>query len=539
MKKNKFGIFILTILMSSCSLDFSFDKSSNNSFNSVFSNGGNSSNIASSSSSSFNTTIVTENRTIKMYGINDFHGAVVENVSNYEAGIIKVGSFFKQKGNEENTLLINSGDMWQGSIESNLNYGKLLTECMNNIEFDCFTLGNHEFDWGQKYIKENRQLKDEVTAYQTPFLAANIYKYDIMTGETKEYANLGEKYTIKTLENGLRVGIIGVIGRNQITSITSSFVDDIVFLEPSSVIKELSDELRNEKGVDVVIASVHAEQDDVLNTGITNISDVSHKRYVDAVFCAHSHKNEKAIENGVPFVQASYNGRSYSEISLNVTPAGEVSALDYNYIYTSKINCENDPSLEEKVNAYKEISDNLGNEQLIRSNGTLKKSDSLVNLVTTAMYNEAIKQGYDISYAITNTARADLESGLVTYANLYKSLPFDNEIYIIEVSGSSLKKEINFDSTGMYRGDKEPFNERNTYRIAVIDYLALHRNSKRQYDYFPNFKTIAKLEKSGQEFYNYRDITADYLRSLDGNLNTSNYSSSLDQFNKDRLYYSI
>lgn len=537
MKKRKLNLFVLTLLMSSCSLNFPFNSSSNQgSFNNSSSTSFTSNN---GSNSSFNSGLVTEDRTIKMYGINDFHGAVIENNTNYEAGIVKVGSFFKQKGNEENTLLINSGDLWQGSIESNYNYGKLLTECMNYIEFDCFTLGNHEFDWGQKYINENRNLKDEVTSYQTPFLAANIYKYDINKGETKEYANLGEKYVIKTLENGLRVGIIGVIGKNQITSITSSVVDDLIFLDPSNVIKELSDELRMEKNVDVVIASVHADEDDVLNTGITNISSNSHKRYVDAVFCAHSHQNEKSIENGVPFVQASYNGRSYSEIVLNVTPTGEVSAKNYGYTYTSTISCTKDEKIVNMVNTYKETSDKVGNEKLISSDGTLKSSSTLMNLVTSAIYNEAKNQGYNISYAITNTGRANLESGVITYANLYKSLPFNNEVYIVEVSGSSLKKELGYDSTGMYRVDTSPINEKSTYRIAVIDYMALHRNSKRQYDYFPNFKSIAKLEKSGQEFYNYRDITADYLRNLDGNLITSNYSSSLNQFNKDKLYSNI
>lgn len=51
---------------------------------------------------------------ITMYGINDFHGSTVEKNSNM--GILKYGTFLKQKGQEENTVLINSGDMWQGSL---------------------------------------------------------------------------------------------------------------------------------------------------------------------------------------------------------------------------------------------------------------------------------------------------------------------------------------------------------------------------------------------------------------------------------------
>ena len=80
-----------------------------------------------------------KDREVTLYAMNDFHGAAVYNKSSSELGILKQGTFFKQKGKEKNTLILNSGDMWQGSIESNLNYGQFLTEVMNTVEFDCFT----------------------------------------------------------------------------------------------------------------------------------------------------------------------------------------------------------------------------------------------------------------------------------------------------------------------------------------------------------------------------------------------------------------
>ena len=51
-------------------------------------------------------------RTVNIFSINDFHGATEVNKASYEEGILKVGTFLKQKGKEENTLLINAGDMW-------------------------------------------------------------------------------------------------------------------------------------------------------------------------------------------------------------------------------------------------------------------------------------------------------------------------------------------------------------------------------------------------------------------------------------------
>ncbi len=494
---------------------------------------------------------ITETRTVSLYGINDFHGSVIEN--GYETGISKVGGFLKSKKAEGNTLLINSGDMWQGSIESNHNYGNLLTDCMNEIEFDCFTIGNHEFDWGASYINLNRERKgpngNDEDGYQTPFLAANIFNFDIDTKTVKDYANLGDKYVIRTLENGLKVGIIGIIGEDQITSIASQYADDYTFLDPIPIIKELSDELRLEKKVDVVVLDAHTNQQSLTdstsyygdNSGLTSISKNSNKRYVDAVFCAHSHRNEAYEVNGVPFVQGSSNGKMYSNVELEVSPAGEVKWTKYGNTYTSYISDSyKDENIEKIVSKYKALSDVAGKEILGNVNYDFDKSDTLPNFVVTAFGNYAINCGYSIDYAISNVARDNLSSGQITYADLYKALPFDNEVYIIDVKGSDIYKElVTYSSNYFYRLTNEALDQNKTYRIAVIDYLAFHRSNKRVYNYFPTLSIVDKLSKDGYPIYNYRDITADYMRSLNGTINPNNYSSSNNRYNSNLLMQSI
>ncbi len=482
---------------------------------------------------------IPDERTISMYGINDFHGSIVANDANYEAGIIKIGSFLKNKKKEKNTLLINSGDMWQGSIESNYNYGELLTNCMNYIEFDCFALGNHEFDWGQDIIARNRSLAGKdgktINGYQTPFLAANIYRYDIATKTQKEFANLGQKYVVKTLDNGLKVGIIGAIGYNQITSINSPYVDDLTFLNPVNVIKDLSDELRNDKKVDAVIVSYHGSQSELVGQGITEISQASQKRYVDAVFCAHTHLRESTIENDVPFVQAGCNGRSYGNIELVVDKQGNITCKNYSYDYTSNIVTEIDPVFSEILNPYLEQSNKIANEELGYLNGDLSYNGELVNLVTKAMALQSKLSGYDIDYAISNSGRATLTAGNINHGAVYRSLPFDNTIYIIDVKGSEIRNELKYSSNGMYRLDKEALQNNKIYRIATIDYLAFHRNTNRDYNYFPSLSVVGILTKEGYDIYNYRDITCDYLKSLNGTINAGDYSSSLNEHNKSLL----
>lgn len=482
----------------------------------------------------------TSSRTLSLYGINDFHGSVNENSSNYEAGIVKLGSFLKAQREQGNTLLINSGDMWQGSIESNYNHGELLTNCMNYIGFDCFSLGNHEFDWGQEFILKNRFLAGDdgktINGYQTPFLSANTYRFDINTKTVGEYANIGQRYTIKRLENGLKVGIIGTIGMSQITSINSPYVDDLTFLDPIDVIKELSDELRCEKGVDVVVVSHHGAQDELVGNKITSISSVSNTRYVDAVFCAHTHQNECMVENQVPFVQAGYNGRSYGNIELTVDINGNVTSSLNKAEYSSSISSSyHDEKILEIVQKYGKESSLLAKEEFGVLDATLSSSDELINLVTKAMSYVAKNNGYDIAYAISNKGRTDLSAGTLTYGNVYRSLPFDNLVYIIDAKGKDIRRELRYSSNGMYRLDKNPIEDNKIYRIAVLDYLAFHRDVNRDYNYFPSLSVVGCLTKENYEIYNYRDITCDYLRSLNGKITINDYQSSLDVFNRSIL----
>lgn len=468
---------------------------------------------------------------VHLYAMNDFHGSTVEQSVTYgtEYGILKNGSFFKRKGQEDNTLILNSGDMWQGSIESNSNYGEFLTKAMNNIQFDCFTLGNHEFDWGGEYIASNKQLRDSTTRYQTPFLAANIYKYDINQKKVLDHADeLGQEYVIRNLENGLRVGIIGVIGSDQITSISSQFADSYTFIDPTMVIKDLSDELRTEKKCDIIVVDAHASIEQ-MGYAITNTSPNSGKKYADAVFCAHSHQYEKEIYNGVPYVQASCNGKAYSEIHLDVNN-GVVSVKSYNNYGTGIKNVAKiDSELQELYSSYKTITDKIGNEVLGTINDTMSNETgeeaSLPKLVTKAMAKEALAQGFKIDYAICNQARANLTSGQITYAELAKSLPFNNELYILKVPGNRLISQCNYNS--FYRVSNEEPSRNKTYTIVVIDYLAFHRNKNREYDYFAGFEYVDKLTKEGSNFYTYRDVVADYFREYK-TIDTSKFTSSSD-----------
>ncbi|HZJ89543.1 MAG TPA: metallophosphoesterase [Bacilli bacterium] len=95
--------------------------------------------------------------TFSFYAINDLHGALHARPEIAEPGLAKAGALLKAKKQErpDNTVILSTGDMWQGTFEAYHSKGEVVTLAMNEIGFDLMAIGNHEFDWGPEYILDN------------------------------------------------------------------------------------------------------------------------------------------------------------------------------------------------------------------------------------------------------------------------------------------------------------------------------------------------------------------------------------------------
>ena len=95
---------------------------------------------------------------ISFYAVNDLHGKFMDTDS--QPGVDEFTTYVKElyQDTESEEVLLSSGDMWQGTVESSLTRGSLMTEWMNDVGFVSMTLGNHEFDWGAAVLKPNSEL---------------------------------------------------------------------------------------------------------------------------------------------------------------------------------------------------------------------------------------------------------------------------------------------------------------------------------------------------------------------------------------------
>ena len=257
----------------------------------------------------YNTGAIKTDRTydyLDIYELSDFHGAVNEEThseGNY-IGLSKLANYFdiKRAENAGGTVVVSSGDMFQGSAESNLTRGYMVNYAMNYMGFDSMAIGNHEFDWTDTWLKKNANLA--YNDHKIPYISANIVKKG--TTETPDFIT---KSTIIT-RGEYKIGIVGSIGEKLKSSILKSCVEDYDFLDEVSSVNAEALRLKDVEKCDVVILTSHNDIDLLNGKGFKNI---------DAIFGGHAHITKKTnIDDNIPAAQSKNYGASIAHIQLAI-----------------------------------------------------------------------------------------------------------------------------------------------------------------------------------------------------------------------------
>ena len=474
---------------------------------------------------------------INILSFNDFHGSVIEQETSngYEVGIKKFASLIKEKSDDANTLVLDQGDTWQGSFESNYGHGAIVQDVFNYAGVSLRTVGNHDFDWGLSVLEEtnNREINGEYI----PCLASNVFNYSNGHNGSIQQNQYGKEYAIFTLDNGIKVGVVGVIGDSQITSICSNLVDTICFTDHIAKVKEISDYLRISKGCDVIIASAHEGSVTIKDSGLSEISSASHKRYADLVLGGHKHYEQEYTVDGVKYVQWDSNGVSAGNITLKydfssgqlIDNNTSVSTYDTDDFTSLSV----DTTISQMVDDYLDDINEVGSE-IVSSHFSGNFDDAaLGRLMCEAIY-KTVSPSVDLG--ICNYARQGFSGSTLTFRDLYKCFPFDNQIVLVNVNSNRGIEAIQTYS-GVYSYKKDStitIEQGETYKCAIIDYLAFHVSTYRSYNYFPDVSNGYTIYKDDHEnALTYRDILYSYLKNNDSKtFRASDYSSTNDNFIK-------
>ncbi len=439
---------------------------------------------------------------LDMFAINDLHGKLCD--SNAHAGVDEMTTYIKNAyESEDHVLVLSSGDMWQGSSESNLTKGLIVTEWMNELDFVSMTLGNHEYDWGESFIEQNAELAE------FPFLAINIY--DSATNKPVEYC----QPSVLVERGGATIGVIGAIG-DCLSSISGDYSGDVYFKvgsELAELVKAESIRLR-EAGADFIIYSLHdgssgRSSDTVTDSQLSSYySPVLSEGYVDIVFEGHTHRSYVMKDDeGVYHLQngGDNSGISYAEAEINFANGNSV-VRNARYI-SSRVydTLEDDPIVAELVKKYDEQV-SLAT-RVLGENDKYRNGDELRQILADLYLQKALEaygDKYDVVLAggyMSVRSPGYLPAGSVTFSQIQGIFPFENQLVLCSIKGQDLlskfintKNENYFVSYSDYGNSvKNNINPNGTYYILTDSYSST---------YAPNRLTEIERYSTGVYAYN-------------------------------------
>ena len=180
-------------------------------------------------------------------------------------------SVVKADGNR-NVLFLHAGDFSQGTSYFSTLGGDIEIDILNAMEYDCVTLGNHEFDNGvDELARRLSNLKCHVVCANYDFSGLKLSEY------VRPYAILKKA--------GMKIGIIGLMP-NITKLVAKSVSEKITSFDNAEVVNKWADYLKNEKKCDLVIVLSHIGFTD---EEYVDPYLVSQTRNVDLVVGGHSH----------------------------------------------------------------------------------------------------------------------------------------------------------------------------------------------------------------------------------------------------------
>ena len=376
---------------------------------------------------------------LRILAINDFHGALEPRVYGWSGGR-PIGGAAALKATLDSaaarcrcaTLRLDAGDEMQGTLASNLVFGRSTIEALNAVGLDAAALGNHDFDWGVD------TLRARLRQARYPWLAANVF--DSASGRRPDWA-----VPYRILERGgLRIAIVGYLTPQTRTIVKAANVAGLSFRSGVAAIADVLDAARA-RGAELTVIVAHegAYCDSLPCRGeIVDLARELDSTRVQFIVSGHTHSLVKTVVNGIPIVQARANGTAYGIADLIRHDDGSRGwQVNVETVYADRVTP--DAGAAAIVAKYRPEVEQLSRQVIAvlqDSLPALRGEYPLGNLIADA--ERAAGPGIDFALMNNGGIRRDLYPGPVTYNDVFELQPFANRIVTVRVSGAQLKQVL-------------------------------------------------------------------------------------------------
>lgn len=403
-------------------------------------------------------------------------------------GLARVQTLIKGvRAKEKNVLLLNAGDVFQGTLYFNMYDGLADVTIMNEMGYDASCLGNHEFDKGIP------NLVEFIKRANFPVTAANV--------DCTNHPELGsvlKPYSIHMVDKQ-KVGVIGLVTED--TPTIAFIPETLKFQKHLAATQKAADEL-TAQGINKIILLTHIgyEEDQKLGKQLRN---------VDLIVGGHSHTplGTPALEGWrpsqgqyptlikdadgktVPVVQSWEWGKVLGRIKVSFDKSGNLVKVNEaeNMVVDAKI--PEDKKIAGILDAFRKPIDAIGGTQVGTSAAAITDRTQVGYFVSDSYLMATQKLGAQFALCNPGGVRSNLEAGKVTYGMANAICPFRNTLTLVDLTGVEITNLLNesrgslIPSKGTYftvagGGVRDvmingvPLDPNQTYKVVVNNFMA-------------------------------------------------------------------
>lgn len=411
---------------------------------------------------------------LTVLGTNDLHGHL-EMLPLLGGYVAHLRSVREEDGGA--LILLDGGDMFQGTLESNLAEGAPIVSAYEVIGYDAVTIGNHEFDYGpvgERSTPANPNedprgaLRARIEEADFPVLSANVLH---RAGDAP--LGIGELPSVVIERAGVRIGIIGVTTEGTLQTTIAGNVADLRIAPLAETIAAEAQRLRREERTQLILVASHAggrcergtEPLDLSHCDddeeIFEVARALPAGSVDAIVAGHTHQYVSHFVNGVAIIESGSYGRSFGRFDITFDRTS--GRITNSRILPARDLCdeappEGDPStcrrgpyegvpiepdaqVASLIAPAIEAASGRRSELLGVTFGERFEAERATECALGNLFTDLMLQGHPgADAAIINGGglRADLPAGPLNYGALYQAMPFDNRYAVVRMTGAEL-----------------------------------------------------------------------------------------------------
>ncbi len=419
---------------------------------------------------------------------NDMHSKI-DNMAKVAYQIEKI------KAENENVFVFSAGDLFTGNpiVDKFKQPGYPIVDLMNLLEYDLTCIGNHEFDYGQKILKQR------ISQAQFSFICANVNAENAIINQPEPFARFFTKDSIS-------IGVLGFIQLNN-NGLPSTNPANLKNLKFTKTLDTLSSFQHYSDSADILLALTHLGYK-------TDVKVAQNYNFFDAIIGGHSHSllPNGEIVYGTLVTQAGSYYQTIGVLTILFSNNQVISVTD-SIVYIDKIS-EYSEKISNKIDKYN--NNPYFNTVIGVAQDTIKGNQQLGALMT-----DAIIDSLDVDIAFQNIGGIrinQIPKGNITIKYVLELSPFANTYMIFELTKKQIKNLIEYaysihkanelQVSGIYftlildnnnnlkKVTLEDYNgnvlKNKKYRVAVNNYMALSY----KLDFLKNGKDT-KVEDAG------------------------------------------